>query len=492
MINWDNYPNIASGGVYTWEKTLIDHMADYEFIILNHLSNPNNNSEYVLPKNVTQVIEVPIYGSIRYEEYCHHDISLISRILRTTERVIREKFMPLYKDFVASMVSDHCNTASLADTIVNLHNFLLKYDGKKCLEHPMAWNVFIEELNKVPLYRNILIKEAALMMYQTFQRSIQLLATKIPKVDIIHCSLAWFPTLVAVYAKRENNCPVLITEHGIAFREISLFYNQFMYDEPSKIFAKIVSRNLVQLIYSITDSLTPVCQVNKNWEKKLGVDPSKIKVIYNAINTSKFKPIQVEHKDKRPTIVSVARVVGYKDIPCLVYAVKYAKQQIPDLQCLIYGTAPELDYSKRCVKLVKELKLEDNIKFMGGTSEPEKAYNLGDAVVMTSITEGFPFSIIEAMACGKAVIASDVGGDREALQGCGILVRSRRPLLLAQAIVRVLQDDKLRHQLEQAALKKVQDDFTLEQCGEHYKKEYEILLRSYEDRKLMAPAEIVA
>ncbi|MDE2589713.1 MAG: GT4 family glycosyltransferase PelF, partial [Patescibacteria group bacterium] len=374
---------------------------------------------------------------------------------------------------------------ALADTVVKLHDFLVKYDGKKCIEHPMAWEIFIEELNKVPLYRNILFKEAALMTYQTFQRSIQVLATQVPQVDIIHCSLAWFPSLVAIYAKRESNCPVIVTEHGVAYREIILFHNAFMFDEPSKLFSKVVSHNLVRLIYSVADLIMPVCQVNKNWEKKLGVDEAKIKVAYNGINTSKFKPLQVVREDKRPTIVTVARVIAYKDITCLIQAVKYAKQQIPDLQCLIYGTSTELEYSQKCMRAVKELHLEDNVKFMGGTKEPEKAYNAADAVVITSLTEGFPFTIIEAMACGKAVVASDVGGVREALKGCGLLVRSRRPFHLAQAIVQVIKDENLRRQFEQAALKRAHDEFTLEKCSEQYKKEYEELMESYKIKKVM-------
>jgi len=112
---------------------------------------------------------------------------------------------------------------------------------------------------------------------------------------------------------------------------------------------------------------------------------------------------------------------------------------------------------------------------MGGTKEPEKVYNQADIVAISSITEGFPFTIIEAMACGKAVVASDVGGVREALDGCGLLVRSRRPHELAQGMVKLLQDEKLRKKFEAAAIKKVRDQFTLEKCVDSFKYEYERL-----------------
>jgi glycosyltransferase involved in cell wall biosynthesis len=375
-------------------------------------------------------------------------------------------------------LSDRCNTKVLADIVIKLHNLLIVYDAKKCLEHPLTWEIFVEQLNKEPLYSNMTSKEA-LTAYQLIQRNIQLFSIKVPKVDIIHCSLAWLPSLVAVFAREESKCPVIITEHGVAFRELLLYYNGYLFDEPSKIFWKVFSHNIVRTIYSIADLITPVCHANKIWEQRLGADPSKIKVIYNGVNTTKFKPIEVKRDDTRPTVVSVARIDVFKDIVCLIQAIKYVKEQIPDIQCLIYGASIDLDYSLRCLRTVKELQLDDNVKFLGGTKEPEKAYNAADMVAVSSITEGFPFTIIEAMACGKAVIASDVGGVREALEDCGLLVRSRRPHEFAQAIVRLIKDENLRHQLEAAAVKKVHDEFTLEKCVESFKKEYEELIRSY-------------
>lgn len=451
-------------------------MSDYEFAVVNELSNPNSNGNYVIPKNVTKVIEVPMFGATRYEEFCKRDDFLLGRILKTTPYIVMEKFIPLYREFLISIFSDRCNVKVLADIVIKLHDLLIVYDAKKCLEHPLTWDIFVEHLNKEPLYSSMTFKEA-LTAYQIIQRNIQLLSIEVPPVDIIHCSLAWLPSLIAVYAKKESNCKVMVTEHGVAFRELLLYYNAYLYDEPAKIFWKVFSHNIVRTVYSIADLIIPVCAANKVWEQHLGADPSKIKVIYNGVNTSKFRPLEVKRESKRPTVVTVARVDVFKDIVCLAQAIKYVKEQIPDIQCLIYGTSTDLDYSLRCVKTVKELKLEDNVKFMGGTKEPEKVYNIADVVAISSITEGFPFTIIEAMACGKAVVASDVGGVREALEGCGLLVRSRRPNDLAQGIVRLIKDHDLRRKFEAAAIQKVHAEFTLEKCVERFRQEYENLVR---------------
>lgn len=482
LINWDCYPNFPTGGVYTWTKALIESMKDYEFIVVNDISNPNCNSEYTVPPHVTKVIEVPLYGTFRYEEFAKESDPLLPRIISTTESVIKNEFIPLFREFLRNALSDRCDTKLFADLVIKLHKFLIQHDTRKCLEHHLCWDVFIEHLNSEHLYRHLTVKEATLA-FQLVQRNITLLSIQMPKVDVIHCSSAWLPSLIAIYAKEESKCPFIITEHGVAYRELLLYYNRYLFDESSKIFWKIFSHNIVRTVYSVADKITTVCNFNKFWEEKLGADTSRIKVVYNGVDISKFRPVEVKRTDNRPTVVSVARIDPFKDIVCLTQAIKYAKEEIPDIQCLIYGGSIDLEYSMRCVKAVKDLQLEDNVKFMGGTKEPEKAYSAGDIVAISSIMEGFPFTVIEAMACGKAVVASDVGGVREALGGCGLLVRSRRPRELAKGIVRLLQDKELRQKYEKASLNKVLTEFTLTKCIEQIKNEYEDLIQFYNNSK---------
>jgi glycosyltransferase involved in cell wall biosynthesis len=81
------------------------------------------------------------------------------------------------------------------------------------------------------------------------------------------------------------------------------------------------------------------------------------------------------------------------------------------------------------------------------------------------------------MACGKPVVATDVGGTREALEGVGILVRSRNESELAQAIVKLLKDKQLRTRLGDAALKKARERFELSGSAGQYRLLYEELLR---------------
>jgi len=488
LVNWDNYPNNTTGGVYAWEKALIDNMTDYEFIVVNLLSNPSANGDYAVPSHVTRVIDVPLFGCYRHEEfYKEKNQSLFSKILRTRRSIVEQAFLPLYKEFLDNIFSDTCDYDKLSEVVFKIHKFLLIYDAKKCIENDYSWDIFVNQIKKDRLYREVSLKDAQ-FVFQIIQRIIQILSINIPKVDIIHCSLAWFPAIVAVFAKKESNCPVMVTEHGVAFRDLLLYHSSYLYDGPSNILWKFFSSNIIRTIYSIADIITPVCYANAKWEENLGADPSKINVLYNGINTERYRPMKISREisiingaaNTRPAIVYVGRVEILKDVMNLIQSIKYAKEQIPDISCLIYGISTDLDYSMQCIDLVKSLELEENIKFMGNTREPEKVYNAADVIVLSSIAEGFPYSIIEAMACKKAIVSTDVGGIREALGGCGLLVRSRHPHDLANAIVRLLKDKELRDELGAAAAKRVSENFTVEQSIIQYRKKYNDLISSYE------------
>jgi glycosyltransferase involved in cell wall biosynthesis len=464
-------------------------MPECEFTIFNQLSNPNSNSNLRLPANVKSVIGMPVFGTTRMEEFFSDGSALLPKLRRTTESIIVRRFLPLYKEFVESILADSCDPDRLAQLVFELHNFLTVYDSKKCFEHPQTWDAFLDRIMRDPLYKEMKLREA-LTNYHVLQRSMQVLSVKLPKVDIIHTSLAWLPSLLGVSAKIENGSSLLLTEHGVAFRELLLYYNTFLYSEASKLFWTVFTHNVVRTIYRSADLIIPVCNANTTWETKLGADPAKVKVIYNGVDTDRFRPMEVA-KDPRPTVVSVARISIFKDIINLIQATERVKQSVKDVRCLLYGDSTEPEYYERCAEEVKKLHLQDTFYFMGGTKEPEKAYAVGDVVAFSSITEGFPFAVIEAMACGKAIVATDVGGVSEALEGCGLLVKSRSSHDLAEGILRLLNERGLRHDMERASLARASKEFSLGKCIQQYRETYDELANLEAKRSERAPMEAV-
>lgn len=491
LVNWDNYPNIAHGGVYAWAKSLVENLEEYNYFVINCLSNPNVNSQYSVPDNVKKIIELPLYGCNRYEEfYTNEENTLLPRIFRTSDSMIIDKFIPYFREFLSELISEKGNHKRLCQIVYEFHALLTKYDAKKCTEHPLTFATFLKQIEKDDLYARMPLQQAT-FIFQVVQRIIQILSVQLPEVSLVHCSNAWFPAMMGICAKIESKCPMIVTEHGVAFKDLLLYHRLFVQDNTAQIFWNIFSSNIIRVVYESADILAPVSYANATSEGNLYADVRKIRVIYPGVDPVKFKPyagseekrgLSTIHSystsDHTPTVVYVGRIEILKDLINLFMAIKYVKQQIPDVVCLIYGSSADIDYARLCLKFVTELELQDNIKFMGATRNPEQAYNSGDIVVLSSIREGFPYVIVEAMSCGKAIVSTDVGGVREALDKCGLLVASVHAYDLANAIAKLLTNPQLRRDLGKLARARVLKEFTFKKSIEQYKKLYNEMIYS--------------
>jgi glycosyltransferase involved in cell wall biosynthesis len=123
--------------------------------------------------------------------------------------------------------------------------------------------------------------------------------------------------------------------------------------------------------------------------------------------------------------------------------------------------------------LIAELELEGTFEFAGHHSKPAELYAEGDVCALSSISEAFPYTVLEAMACARPVIATDVGGVKEALDGFGIVVAPRDHEALGQAAVTLLRDDLLRAQMGRQAREAVLARYRISSCVNGYRGLYE-------------------
>jgi glycosyltransferase involved in cell wall biosynthesis len=140
----------------------------------------------------------------------------------------------------------------------------------------------------------------------------------------------------------------------------------------------------------------------------------------------------------------------------------------------LFGWAPfgqEL-YLSWCQELAGELGLGDAVTFEGRVQDSRMAFAAGQVAVLSSISEGFPYTVIEAMACGRPCVATDVGGVTEALGTTGLVVPPRRPDELARACLVLLRDVDLRRRLGSAARARVLELFTLDRALGEYREIY--------------------
>ncbi len=149
-------------------------------------------------------------------------------------------------------------------------------------------------------------------------------------------------------------------------------------------------------------------------------------------------------------------------------------REIPTVQYLVYGDDTAVpEYTRECLQLIETLGMEQNFKFMGPKSDPHLLFAEGDISILTSISEGFPYTVIESMGCGIPVVATDVGGVREALdEGSGFVCKPKDAQAIGEKVITLLKDTSLRTTMGHHARERVLANFTQQHFIDSYERAY--------------------
>jgi glycosyltransferase involved in cell wall biosynthesis len=134
----------------------------------------------------------------------------------------------------------------------------------------------------------------------------------------------------------------------------------------------------------------------------------------------------------------------------------------PRARFAVYGAVADREYFAKCRDLRRELGLDDVVEMGVESENVVAAYQSADVIALTSVSEAFPYSVLEAMSCGKAIVATDVGGVREALESNGALVPPRDAEALAVEVRRMLDDPALRTALGTRARATIVEKFRVD------------------------------
>jgi glycosyltransferase involved in cell wall biosynthesis len=163
----------------------------------------------------------------------------------------------------------------------------------------------------------------------------------------------------------------------------------------------------------------------------------------------------------------VGRLEPVKDLATLLEGVAYARERVPGLACWIVG-----DGSARAGLEARaaELGVSDIVRFLGMRMDTAAFFSAADVFAMSSVTEGLPMSLLQAMSVGVPSILTDVGGMGEVsrLTQSGLLAPVGDGHAYGEAIVRMATEDALRQELSARARAEYGARFTLERMGEHY------------------------
>lgn len=176
-----------------------------------------------------------------------------------------------------------------------------------------------------------------------------------------------------------------------------------------------------------------------------------------GINTNLFFPFGTLQSHKKKVIGIVKSLSPIYDIPLLLNSIRViCNRNHADIVLRIYGDGPQ---KQDLEKLTEELGISDFVMFMGRIPNDEipKVLNEMDIFVNCSKQESFGVNILEAMACGIPVVATDCVGPREIMIDgeTGIIVKDRNPESIADAIISLLDDDQKRNKMGRAGRKHV-------------------------------------
>jgi len=221
-------------------------------------------------------------------------------------------------------------------------------------------------------------------------------------------------------------------------------------------------------------------QVRQHCIEVDGIKPSRVQTIYNGLDLADWnaavKPSQHSDEILVTTVGNIRRVKGH-DV--FIKAAASVATQFSNVRFNIAGEVLESDYFSELQGMVRDLKLAGRFHFAGGVTNLRTHLAAADVFVLPSRSEGFSNAIIEAMAASLPVVATNVGGNAEAVMDgvSGFIVPPENPDALAAAIVRLLSDPACARQMGEAGRKLAAEKFTTEAMMSQITSIYGDLLR---------------
>ncbi|MFE6200617.1 GT4 family glycosyltransferase PelF [Streptomyces sp. NPDC057838] len=463
MLTEGTYPHVH-GGVSTWCDQLVKGMPEVDFHLVSLTGSGREPVTWELPPNVRQHTAVPLWGPRPGRR-------------RPPYGRARRRFTETYERFLLSFL-DPGSHADFGESLSELAEPARDGHLPAALrtEGALRSLMWIWTMPHLPTAAARPALHDALTATDLLEHALRPLGVRIPAhTDVAHAVSSGLATLPALAARHLDGVPFLLTEHGIYLRERYLGHRRDTRRWPVKAFMLGFHRELNSHGYRSADLITPCNRYNRRWEERGGADADRIRTVYNGVDPAAFPHAGPE--PEVPTLSWCGRIDPIKDLETLIRAYALVRAGIPAARLRLFGPVPPGGeaYRTRLEKLAAELGVTDGLTFEGRVSEVWRAYAAGHLVMLSSISEGFPFSVIEAMSCGRTTVSTDVGGVREAVGDTGLVVPPREPEKMAAAALALLRDDRRRRELGELSRQRVIDRFTLRRSVDAFRTIYEEL-----------------
>jgi PEP-CTERM/exosortase A-associated glycosyltransferase len=332
----------------------------------------------------------------------------------------------------------------------------------------------VEDVDELRFYRTgepigILSKLPVLNQWAIVSSLSERLGEVITEVqpDILHAHSPVLNGLAALKAGKKYNIPVVY--------ECRAFWEDAAVDHGTTTegsFRYRLTKALETYVFKKAQAVTCICDGLKQDIIGRGVDESKITIIPNAVNIEKFtfgQVANIELKDKlglqgKTVLGFIGSFYAYEGIPLMLDALPAILKQEPNICLLLVGGGPQEQIIK---EKVKQLNLEDYVIFTGRVSHDvvQDYYNQVDIFIYPRLSMRLtdlvtPLKPLEAMAQGRLVVASDVGGHKELItdQENGVLFKANNANSLAVSVLNLLDRAKDWDAIRQAGKKYVEQE----------------------------------
>lgn len=272
------------------------------------------------------------------------------------------------------------------------------------------------------------------------------------KPDLVHAHSSKAGATARLQRLRNRAVPVVYTPHGYSFAS-----------HFAKGMQRVAYREMEHLLSPLTSRIVCVCESEARLARTVAAS-KRVRVVYNGITAAEAGPVDPRVSElarSGPVICAMALLRSGKGLETLIDATPSVLSRHPRAQIAILGDGPGLEELRA---RASARKAAHAIHFLGFHQEPLSALRGAQVFVHPSLAEAFPYAILEAMAAGVPIVASDVGGIGEAvLDGqSATLVAPGRSEDLARALVAALDDPARQAEIARAARARFERYFTFE------------------------------
>lgn len=493
------YPYV-SGGVSTWVHQILTAFPDLRFSIfyLGGQRDGNATRKYQIPANVASFEEVYLFDPQDFHP-------------KGRRGGVPSSWNSFYTQLRKLFVHTPSGSSHELDTIVPLIEHIMACRGvtfEEFYHAPQTWGVLRE------LYDRYSPDESFLHFFWTCRYLVEPLwklaraLPRVPKARLYHTACTGYAGFLGSIISHQTGAPLLLSEHGIYLKERiqDIYRSPWITDTPPlrpSITEPLGSFRtlwigffdvLARLCYSKSSEIVSLFSRNAAVQQHFGANPEKISIVANGIavaSCDSLMELRALRKSQNPTshvVGFLGRIVSIKDVKTLLRAARLVCDVLPDATFLVAGPGTEEpEYLKECLDLAGQLQLDQNVKFLG-IMKRDDVLPLMDVMLLTSVSEGLPFVILEAMAAGVPIVTTDVGACRELVEGrpdespplggCGIVTEIGNTEQIARALLWILRNPSLQDQMSRSGRERVHRCYDEQDTLNGYRQIYAQLMAS--------------